>query len=40
VDLVKKEKGVYHNLNKLSIDVTKKALVAEAWAPVGASDKV
>eukprot|EP01023_Acetabularia_acetabulum_P007407 TRINITY_DN131_c1_g1_i3.p1 TRINITY_DN131_c1_g1~~TRINITY_DN131_c1_g1_i3.p1 ORF type:complete len:878 (+),score=198.42 TRINITY_DN131_c1_g1_i3:100-2733(+) len=40
MNLVKKEKGVYHNLNKLSIDVTKKALVAEAWAPVGARDKV
>eukprot|EP01025_Chloroclados_australasicus_P029243 TRINITY_DN2914_c0_g2_i6.p1 TRINITY_DN2914_c0_g2~~TRINITY_DN2914_c0_g2_i6.p1 ORF type:complete len:572 (-),score=67.55 TRINITY_DN2914_c0_g2_i6:75-1607(-) len=36
MDLVKKEKGVYHNLNKMSIDVTRKCLVAEAWTPVEA----
>ncbi|CAI0382968.1 unnamed protein product [Linum tenue] len=32
--LVKKEKSVYHTLNMLSIDVTKKCLVAEGWCPV------
>mmetsp|Transcript_11003 Transcript_11003/g.32964 ORF Transcript_11003/g.32964 Transcript_11003/m.32964 type:complete len:841 (-) Transcript_11003:131-2653(-) len=30
---VKHEKAVYHTLNKLSVDVTRKVLVAEAWAP-------
>eukprot|EP01023_Acetabularia_acetabulum_P010235 TRINITY_DN1468_c0_g2_i1.p1 TRINITY_DN1468_c0_g2~~TRINITY_DN1468_c0_g2_i1.p1 ORF type:complete len:887 (+),score=191.34 TRINITY_DN1468_c0_g2_i1:21-2681(+) len=40
MDLVKKEKSVYHNLNKMSIDVTRKALVAEAWTPVGARERI
>eukprot|EP01025_Chloroclados_australasicus_P035847 TRINITY_DN3645_c0_g5_i1.p1 TRINITY_DN3645_c0_g5~~TRINITY_DN3645_c0_g5_i1.p1 ORF type:complete len:928 (-),score=114.24 TRINITY_DN3645_c0_g5_i1:286-2970(-) len=40
MEMVKKEKGVFHNLNKLSIDVTRQALVAEAWAPVGARERV
>eukprot|EP01025_Chloroclados_australasicus_P002609 TRINITY_DN105_c1_g1_i1.p1 TRINITY_DN105_c1_g1~~TRINITY_DN105_c1_g1_i1.p1 ORF type:complete len:897 (-),score=88.28 TRINITY_DN105_c1_g1_i1:296-2986(-) len=40
MDLVKKEKGVYHNLNKMSVDVTKKALVAEAWTPVEAREQI
>ncbi|XWS21008.1 hypothetical protein CRYUN_Cryun30bG0018000 [Craigia yunnanensis] len=38
--LVKKEKSIYHTLNMLSIDVTKKCLVAEGWCPVFASDKI
>lgn len=37
---VKHEKAVYHTLNKLSIDVTRKVLVAEAWCPVSAMHKV
>ncbi|CAN0906492.1 V-type proton ATPase subunit a3 [Linum grandiflorum] len=35
--LVRKEKSVYHTLNMLSIDVTKKCLVAEGWCPVYAT---
>ncbi|XP_058074991.1 V-type proton ATPase subunit a3-like [Magnolia sinica] len=38
--LVKKEKSVYHTLNMLSIDVTKKCLVAEGWSPVFASNQI
>lgn len=30
---VKHEKAIYYTLNKLSVDVTRKVLVAEAWAP-------
>jgi V-type H+-transporting ATPase subunit a len=30
---VKREKGIYHTLNKLSVDVTRKVLMAEAWVP-------
>ncbi|XP_027356468.1 V-type proton ATPase subunit a3-like isoform X2 [Abrus precatorius] len=35
--LVKKEKSIHHTLNMLSLDVTKKCLVAEGWSPVFAS---
>ncbi|XP_065882276.1 V-type proton ATPase subunit a2-like [Euphorbia lathyris] len=38
--LVKKEKSIYHTLNMLSIDVTKKCLVAEGWCPVFATDQI
>ncbi|KAG8632384.1 V-type proton ATPase subunit a2 [Manihot esculenta] len=38
--LVKKEKYIYHTLNMLSIDVTKKCLVAEGWCPVFATDQI
>ncbi|KAJ3682630.1 hypothetical protein LUZ60_015203 [Juncus effusus] len=38
--LVRKEKSIYHTLNMLSLDVTKKCLVAEGWSPVFASNKV
>jgi V-type H+-transporting ATPase subunit a len=37
---VRREKGVYHTLNKLSVDVTRKVLVAEAWVPVAAKGRV
>lgn len=37
---VKREKSVYHQLNKLSIDVTRKCLVAEAWCPIMARTRV
>ncbi|KAL8556160.1 hypothetical protein ACS0TY_003812 [Phlomoides rotata] len=38
--LVRKEKAIYHTLNMLSIDVTKKCLVAEGWSPVFATKQV
>lgn len=39
--LLKKEKVIYHTLNMLSIDVTKKCLVAEGWwFPVSATNQI
>lgn len=38
--LVRKEKSIYHTLNMLSLDVTKKCLVAEGWSPVFATNKI
>ncbi|XP_051144730.1 V-type proton ATPase subunit a3-like [Andrographis paniculata] len=38
--LVKKEKAIYHTLNMLSIDVTKKCLVGEGWSPVVATQQI
>ncbi|XP_044488585.1 V-type proton ATPase subunit a3-like [Mangifera indica] len=38
--LVKKEKSIYHTLNMLSLDVTKKCLVAEGWSPVFATKEI
>ncbi|KAJ6306396.1 hypothetical protein OIU78_021668 [Salix suchowensis] len=38
--LVKKEKSIYHILNMLNMDVTKKCLVAEGWCPVFAKDQI
>ncbi|KAF9683096.1 hypothetical protein SADUNF_Sadunf05G0176600 [Salix dunnii] len=38
--LVKKEKSIYHILNMLNMDVTKKCLVAEGWCPVFARDQI
>ncbi|GLT30626.1 hypothetical protein SLA2020_054180 [Shorea laevis] len=37
---VRKEKSIYHTLNMLSLDVTKKCLVAEGWSPVFASKQI
>ena len=37
---VKRETAVYHTLNKLSMDVTRKVLVAEAWVPTKAKAQV
>ncbi|KAE8731376.1 V-type proton ATPase subunit a2 [Hibiscus syriacus] len=34
------EKSIYHTLNMLSIDVTRKCLVAEGWCPVFATNKI
>ncbi|ERM96201.1 hypothetical protein AMTRI_Chr09g14680 [Amborella trichopoda] len=38
--LVRKEKAVFHTLNMLSMDVTKKCLVAEGWSPVFAKSQI
>ncbi|KAK4771988.1 hypothetical protein SAY86_013763 [Trapa natans] len=38
--LVRKEKAIYHTLNMLSLDVTKKCLVGEGWCPVFATKKI
>ncbi|KAF7829615.1 V-type proton ATPase subunit a3-like [Senna tora] len=38
--LVKKQKSIFHTLNMLSIDVTKKCLVAEGWCPVFATNQI
>ncbi|PQP98900.1 V-type proton ATPase subunit a3 [Prunus yedoensis var. nudiflora] len=38
--LVRKEKSIYHHLNMLSLDVTKKCLVAEGWSPIFASKQI
>lgn len=37
---MRREKATYHTLNKLSVDVTRKVLVAEAWVPVAAKGRV
>lgn len=39
-DMVRREKAVYHTLNMLSLDVTKKCLVAEGWSPVFATSQI
>eukprot|EP01018_Ginkgo_biloba_P024715 Gb_23980 [translate_table: standard] len=38
--LVRKEKAIYHTLNMLNIDVTKKCLVGEGWCPVFAKVQI
>ncbi|GAQ77930.1 vacuolar proton ATPase [Klebsormidium nitens] len=38
--LVRRKKAIYHTLNMLSIDVTRKCLVAEGWCPVFAKPKI
>ncbi|XP_024969229.1 V-type proton ATPase subunit a3-like [Cynara cardunculus var. scolymus] len=38
--MVKKEKSIYHTLDMLSFDVTKKCLVAEGWCPVHATSQI
>ncbi|CAI9769858.1 unnamed protein product [Fraxinus pennsylvanica] len=38
--LVRREKSIYHTLNMLSIDVTKKCLVAEGWSPIFARKQI
>ncbi|KAK1439883.1 hypothetical protein QVD17_05707 [Tagetes erecta] len=38
--LVRREKAIYHTLNMLSIDVTKKCLVAEGWSPIYATEEI
>jgi V-type H+-transporting ATPase subunit a len=38
--LVRKEKAVYHTLNKMNMDLTSKVLVAEAWVPTSARPMV
>ncbi|BAT90966.1 V-type proton ATPase subunit a3 [Vigna angularis] len=38
--LVRKEKSIHHTLNMLSLDVTKKCLVAEGWSPIFANKQI
>ena len=38
--VVRREKAVYHTLNKFSIDVTSKCLVAQGWIPTANRDDV
>ncbi len=38
--VVRREKAVYHTLNKMSVDVTSKVLIAEAWVPSVAKAEV
>ncbi|ESW03780.1 hypothetical protein PHAVU_011G041500 [Phaseolus vulgaris] len=38
--LVRKEKSIHHILNMLSLDVTKKCLVAEGWSPIFANKQI
>lgn len=38
--LVRNEKSIHHTLNMLSLDVTKKCLVAEGWSPVFATKQI
>ncbi|CAM0872297.1 unnamed protein product [Alopecurus aequalis] len=38
--VTKKEKSIYHTLNMLSVDVTKKCLVGEGWSPVFATSQI
>ncbi|KAB1207348.1 Vacuolar proton ATPase a3 [Morella rubra] len=38
--LARKEKSIYHTLNMLSLDVTKKCLVGEGWSPVFATKQI
>lgn len=40
ITVVRREKAVYHTMNKLSFDVTQQALVAEAWAPQDARSAI
>ena len=37
---VRREKAIYHTLNKMNVDVTSKVLVAEAWVPTIAKSDV
>ncbi|KAI5656121.1 hypothetical protein M9H77_24914 [Catharanthus roseus] len=38
--MVKQEKSIYHVLNMLSLDVTKKCLVGEGWCPISATNQI
>ena len=37
---VKREKAIYHTLNRLSVDTSRKVLIAEAWCPVSGKQRV
>lgn len=40
VPQVRREKAIYHTLNKLSMDTSRKVLLAEAWCPLAAKPHV
>lgn len=37
---VRREKGIYHTLNKFNVDVTRKVLMGEAWVPASERRRV
>lgn len=37
---MRREKAIYHTLNKLSMDTSRKVLLAEAWCPLAAKPYV
>lgn len=37
---MRREKAIYHTLNKLSMDTSRKVLLAEAWCPLAAKPHV
>lgn len=40
LDQVRREKGIFYTMNKLSVDVSRNVLVGEAWLPVDAKRAV
>jgi V-type H+-transporting ATPase subunit a len=40
ITIVRREKAVYNTMNMLSVDISRQALVGEAWAPVDAHELI